>query len=334
MKILILGGTGILTTDISRYAVSKGYDVSIMNRGKRKYAIAQGVTFIEGDMRADSSQELRGKIGNTKYDVVFDALSFEPRHIEKKFQWVKGLCSQYIFVSSATVYKRNDENEIMSEKTPIGNEKWEYAYNKSLCELYIESHYRSFVDHYTIIRPYVTYNEARIPYALVPGENFWSILNRLDQGKPIVAWDGGMARCTITNAKDFAVAAVGLFKNENAYGQAFNIMSDDRMTWKDVIKAIVRANGTDTEIISIPTSFIVETLPEFKGILCGDKGTNMWFDNSKIKRVVPEFRTSILINEGLSESVKFLKKHVELHTIDEYEEERLDYLLKKYSGKE
>lgn len=330
LKVLILGGTGILTTDISRYAIGKGYDVSIMNRGKHQYAITQGATFIEGDVRIDSSEELRKKIGDAKYDVVIDALSFEPRHIEKKFQWIKGLCSQYIFVSSATVYKKVDDNEIMSEETPIGNEKWEYAYNKSLCEWYVESHYMSFVDHYTIIRPYVTYNEARIPYALVPGENFWSILNRLDQGKPIIAWDGGKARCTITNAKDFAVAAVGLFNREEAYEQVFNIMSDDRMTWLDVIKEIVRANGTDTDIISMPIEFIVETLPEFEGILCGDKGTNMWFDNSKIKRVVPEFRNSISLSEGLSESVKFLKNHTELHTIDEYEEKRLDYLLEKY----
>ena len=96
MKILILGGTGILTTDVCRYAISKGYDVSILNRGKRKYAISRGATLIEGDIRADSADELRTKIGSQGYDVVFDALSFEPRHIEKKFQWLKGLCDQYI----------------------------------------------------------------------------------------------------------------------------------------------------------------------------------------------------------------------------------------------
>ena len=333
MNILIIDGTGILSTDVCAESIKQGNSVYILNRGTRAYALNKDAVLIKGDVRKDSVQELRSKIGNNYYDVVIDFLTFNPEQMIKILESIKDFCSQYVFISSATAYQKTNEDEIITENTPIGNPNWDYAFQKSLCEKWLSENFSKYVKTWTVIRPYVTYNETRIPYAIVSDGFYWALVNRINIGKPVILWDSGKVKCTITNTKDFAVGVVGTFGNKNAYQEAFHVTSDERLTWKTVLDTVIAANGKEAEIIDMPTDVICSILPEFKGILYGDKGTNMLFDNSKIKNAVPDFKTNIYFKDGIKKTLNYLQQHKELQTINFVMEGRLDYLCEYYYKK-
>lgn len=333
MNILIIGGTGILSTDICAESLKRGYSVNILNRGQRSYALNEHANLIKCDIRTESVDEIRKKITQKYYNVVIDFLSYNPEQLNKTLECIKGFCDQYIFISSATAYLKSSEDEVITEKTPIGNKTWDYAYQKALSESYLKTDFEKYVKYWTIIRPYVTYNETRIPYAIVEDGYYWALINRINIGKPIILWDSGKSACTITNTKDFAVGVIGTFCNQKAYMEAFHITSDESLTWKKVLNFIIDSNGKKTEVIDLPTKDIIKILPEFRGILCGDKATNMLFDNTKIKSIVPEFKTTIFFKDGIKLTLNYLNKHQELQKISFVMEGRLDYLCHKYYKK-
>lgn len=332
MNVLMIGGTGILSTDVCAEAVRQGYNVYILNRGTRKYALNSDAELISADIRKESVQEIRNKISGRFYDIVIDFLSYEVKNVKKTLDYISGLCNQYIFISSATAYMKKDENQVIDESCPVGNPKWEYAYNKAMCEKYIEENYNKYCNTWTVIRPYVTYGDTRIPYAIIPYAN-WTLINRMLIGKPVVLWDGGKNKCTITHTKDFAVGVVGLFANEKAYANAFHVTSDFHMTWKDVIEDIKKSVSKNSIIVDIDTKYIISILPEYEGVLCGDKSTNMQFNNSKIKNAVPEFKSTIKFSDGIKDTIKYMESHLELQNIDYGWDGRIDYLLEKYYKK-
>lgn len=331
-KVLIIGGTGILSTDVCRQALKEGYEVFMFNRGTRSYNIESEAKLIICDVRKDSVKDIRKKIEGLYFDVVIDFLSMTVDHVQKSFKIIREKCDQYILISTATVYEKSSEDEIITEKTPIGNAKWDYSAKKVRCEKLVRSEYANYCKHYSIIRPYVTYSHTRIPYAIIPGQN-WTFINRIKLGKPVLIWNHGEAICTITNTKDFAVGVVGVFMNPKAYGESFHITSDFRMTWKEVLEDTIEAIGMKVAIADKTNNEIVEHLPEYAGVLYGDKGTNMMFDNSKIKATVPEFNCKIPYREGVKNTIEYYLNHKEIQIVDYDWEGRIDWYLANYCYK-
>ena len=183
---------------------------------------------------------------------------------------------------------------------------------------------------YTVVRPYVTYGRTRIPFAVIPGGANWTLANRIENGKPVVLWDDGRAICTLTHTKDFAVGMVGLWGNERAYGEAFHITSDFTQSWKEVVEKIMLAVGTNAPVVSMSSEYIAEKLPEYKGVLFGDKGTNMIFDNSKLRDVVPEFKSNIKFEDGIKDTIAYFRSEPQIRNIAYGWDARMDWLVAKY----
>lgn len=330
MKILFIGGTGILSTDIVKLCIKKGHEVYIINRGHNNKELEQNVKFIIVDI--NKSEEVKKKVSGMYFDVVIDFLSYTESQLRSKLQIFNNNCSQYIFISSATVYRKTKKGEKITETTEANNAEWEYSLDKIKCEETLRNNYKECEQKYTIIRPYVTYSEKRIPYAIIPFQN-WTLANRILNNKPIVLWDGGKATCTLTQTKDFAVGIVGLFLKEEAYGQAFHITSDNTLTWKEATQCIENALNKKAIIVEIPSEYIIEKMPEYKGVLRSDKGIDREFDNSKIKSVVPEFDAKIKFEDGIKETVEYYKNNLSKQTIDYLWDGRIDNLIKKYYKK-
>ncbi len=328
MKILIIGGTGILSKDVSKEAIKQGHEVYCINRGKHKELQNVESHVIYGDIR--NKKDIIHKVGNLYFDVVVDFLSYTQNDLKNTLDIFYKKCDHYIFISSATAYKKKSEDEIITEETELGNTRWKYAEDKVKCENFLREFSLNNKINYTIIRPYVTYGNTRIPYAVIPNHSPYSWLNRIYTGKPVVLWDGGKAKCTLTNTKDFAIGVVGLFKNEKAYGEAFHITTDEVLTWKIATDEIMKAVNHQYKLIDLPTQYIVSVLPEYRGILLGDKSTNMVFDNSKIKKVVPNYECKIKFSDGIKETIDFINNNQFLQTIDFKWDARLDRLIAKY----
>lgn len=327
MNVLLIGGTGILSTEICRIALERGLDVTTLNRGRRTEFINEKSTNIIADIRKENIECLRRKINIKNYDVVIDFISYTPEQLNKSIEMVGNNCKQFIFISSATVYNEVPGQHNYTEDDNIYNNEWDYCVNKTRCEELLKNGQWNF--EYSIVRPYITYGKTRIPFQIVPLK-YYSFLNRIKNEKNIIVSNKN-AICTLTNIQDFAIGVLGLFLNPAAYGEAVHVTSDFRYSWLQVAEIIGKKIGFSPQIIDIPISFLNNiSNPGFEvAELSGDKSRNMIFDNAKIKCLVPEFSGEISFEEGIGDSLKFYEETAH-QNIDYVWEGRIDRILCMY----
>lgn len=333
MKILFIGGTGRLSKDVAKLAADLGNEVYLLTRGSssRSIFIDDRYHMLSGDIR--EAEKVKEVLKEYHFDVVIDFLTYHCDQLHKTLEAIEGVYKQYIFISSATVYKRENYNELISEyKTPVGNDKWKYAQNKALCEKEIFRYFQDRAENYTIIRPGVTYGNTRIPYPIVPADSQkeYSFLYRVKTGAPIPVFDRGETEVTITNTKDFAKGVVGLMGNEKAYGEAFHITSDEEVTWESVLNCLESIMNTSINRMQLSQFAIYNAVPYYKEVLIGDKGNKTRYDNSKILSAVSGLTFDIPLKVGLEETVRFYETHKDHQIIDYYWMGCMDRLAKQY----
>lgn len=164
MKILIIGGTGVLSTDILKRSLECGYNISVLNRGSHNSLIPKEVVIYKANIR--NIDEVQAQIGNQKFDVIIDFLSFKVKDLENTFEFFKDKCTQYIFISSACAFRRNAEDGILVENSPKPNKNLPYSIDKYECENWLIHHAPKTNCKYTIVRPYITYGDTRIPFGI------------------------------------------------------------------------------------------------------------------------------------------------------------------------
>lgn len=327
MKVLMIGGSGIISSEIVYCLTQKGHDVYMLNRGKRKKLLDPHAHLIIGDVRSNSVDEIREKINKTHYDVVVDFISFTVDQLKKTLDYVDGLYKQFIFISSATVYDVTEK--VITENTELKNDQWKYASDKIVCERFLNEYFQDKNEYYTIVRPYVTYGKTRFPYAMLPVEQ-WSLANRLINGKPVVLWDDGSSVCTLTHSREFAIGFIGLMQNKNAVNESFHITSRFTYTWKEVIEIIGAAFNVDPIIVNIPKDFIKTYLPKYADEIYGDKGRTMIFDSRKIESIVPEFVCETDFVKGIAETIDFYKANPEQQIVNYGWDADMDWLIDVY----
>lgn len=329
MKVLIIGGSGILSTDFTKKILDAGDEAYVLNRGRRTHFIDERSKLITADIRNESIESLRNKIKNNTYDVVVDFLSYNTNQLKKTLNVIEKLYKQYIFISSATVYNKNSENDIITEAIPIGNKKWDYAYNKVLCEEFL----RNCDINYTIIRPYVTYSNSRIPFPIISDSYQFTLLARILQDKPVLLYENGNAICTLTNTVDFAEILYRILLNENSYGEAFHITGPFVQTWKDVYNEMCKLLNKAPNYVSVNIEDIEKYMPGFKYILLGDKGTNMQFDSSKVMSIIGDYEFQYDLTKGLRESIDFYLNNDYMQGLDYKWDGECDYVIYNKDGR-
>lgn len=329
-KILILGGSGILSLDVLNEGLRRSYDITCITRGIRDYRLPRGVNIIHGDVN-----KLDGVVDglDNNYDAIFDFLSFDVKGLKYKLDYLATKCKQYFFVSSSVAY--SFEDEVITENTKLGNEYWDYGSNKVKCEQFLRDNYKKYGIIFTIIRPYITYGKTRIPFGIIPvnGE-YWSLANRIINDKPILLWDNGKAKCTLTNTVDFAKAYIDLVNNPKAYNEAFHITSGEVLTWNEVLQYVGKELKKKPIVFSASTDDIIKVLPEYSGVLLGDKARDRIFDNSKIVDAAPDFRNFKPFAVGIAETIKNYESNPRERTIDYEWDGRIDWAINKLAKKQ
>jgi nucleoside-diphosphate-sugar epimerase len=330
MNVLLIGGTGVLSTDIMNLCINKNLNVYVLIRGNQKNLLNRKANLIQADI-SDSSV-IKKKIKNLYFDVVIDFISYNKKQLENSLSIFKNKCNQFIFISSVAVYNRSIVNRSLTEdNSPMSNPIWDYSVNKVICERYLIEKCAEYAINYTIVRPSITYGNTRIPYGLVPAYGFhWTLIARIQNNKPIITWDGGTTVCTITHTLDFAKGVVGLLNNPEAYNEAFHIVGNGRYTWNEVLNTIAEIIGKEIIVADIPSDYISAKIPSIKGILLGDRAVNAKYDNSKIKIVVPEFFSDIDLRAGISQTIAFYKENNYLQGIDYKWDAEMDRLIYGY----
>lgn len=331
MKILLVGGTGVLSSEVLARSIEKEYDVYVLNRGKRKNIYSEFITTIKGDMR--KPKEISMAIKDHYFDVVVDFVCYTEDDIKRSLSIFKLKCKQYIFISSAAVYDVENGETFLRENSPLGSQTWQYSVDKVKCENIVTDFCKENNVNYTIIRPGVTYGNTRIPYGIMPPHGLhWTVVSRIINNKPIILWDGGKNFSTITHVKDFAVGAVGIFGNKNAYGEAYNIVSDERFQWVEVLDTLEKVLGKKILRCNVDKNFLSKMIPRKKGEILIGRSIDFVIDNSKIKKLVPEFTQSISLYDGINDVIHHYRKNNYVNGIDFKFDGQMDRVVNKYQN--
>ena len=294
MKVLFIGGSGIISSACSELAAERGIDLYLLNRGQSSRAVPESAHLLQGDVRDQAS--LLEALGDHTFDAVVNWVAFTPEHIETDLEVFSGRTRQYIFISSASAYQTPPASLPIVESTPLHNPFWQYSRDKIACEERLIRAYREDGFPMTIVRPSHTYDET-----LLPMDGGYTVVNRMRQGKPVIVHGDGTSLWVLTHHRDFALAFVGLLGNPRALGDVFHITSDEWLSWNQIFETVARAAGTTAQLLHVPSELIAAFDPGWGAGLLGDKAHSMIFDNSKIKRTVPEYMATIPFARGAEE---------------------------------
>ena len=323
MKVLFIGGTGIISSACTALAIDKGIDLYLLNRGKTNRPIPKSVNIIHGDIRDINS--VRKAIGNLVFDVVVNWIAFTPNHIETDLKLFKNITKQYIFISSASVYQTPPLSLPITESTPLYNPVWKYSQEKIACEDRLIRAYRADGFPVTIVRPSHTYDQTLLPF-----DGGYTVVNRMLQGKKVIVHGDGTSLWVLTNHKDFAKGFIGLLGNTHAIGESVHITSDELLTWNQIYNITANAAGTIANIIHVPSKVISNFNKEWGDSLLGDKAHSMIFDNTKIKRLVPEFKAVIPFSLGIQDILNWYNSNPSRQVVDIELDKQMDKILENF----
>jgi nucleoside-diphosphate-sugar epimerase len=316
MKILFIGGTGTISTAISKQLITQGHELYLLNRGQRNNVLPEGAIPLLADINDEA--KVAGLIKDLNFDCVADFIAFVPEQLQRDYRLFKGKTKQFIFISSASAYQKPLSDYRVSEATPLANPYWQYSRDKIACEDYLIKLYREEGFPVTIVRPSHTYDERSVPVGTHGNIGSWQVLKRMLEGKPIIIHGDGTSLWTMTHNSDFAKGFVGLIGNIHAIGEAVQITSDETLTWNQVYQSIADVLQVPLKAVHVASEFLAAASPyDFHGGLLGDKAVSVTFDNAKLKRLVPGFVATKRFDQGIKETIDNILNHPELQRIDE-----------------
>ncbi|HHT96776.1 MAG TPA: SDR family oxidoreductase [Clostridiales bacterium] len=315
MKILFIGGTGTISTAISKQLIDQGHELYLLNRGNRNISLPEGYIEIRCDV--NDEEVVAEKIKDLDFDVVADFIAFVPEQLERDYRLFKNKTKQFVFISSASAYQKPLADYRVNEGTPLANPYWQYSRDKIACEDYLMKLYRDEGFPITIVRPSHTYDERSVPLGVHGPNGSWSVLKRMLEGKPAIIHGDGTSLWTLTHSSDFAKGFIGLLGNIHAIGEAVQITSDETVTWNQIYQTIADGLGVELNAVHFSSEFLASCSDyDLKGGLIGDKASSVAFDNTKLKRLVPEFVAKIRMDQGIKETVKYILAHPECQKED------------------
>jgi nucleoside-diphosphate-sugar epimerase len=323
MKVLFIGGTGIISSACSPYAISQGIELFLLNRGQSLRGAPEGAKLLHGDIR--DPQSVKDAIGDLKFDAVVDWIAFTPEHIEIDLDLFRGRTNQLVFISSASAYQSPPSTLPVVESTVLDNPYWGYSRNKIACEERLVRAYREEKYPITIVRPSHTYDKTLLPF-----EGGFTAFHRLLNNKPVVVHGDGTSLWVLTHHVDFARAFVPLLGNSHAIGEAYHITSDEWLTWNQIFDIVAEAAGVKAVKVHVASDAMVKLRPNLEGGLTGDKSNSMIFDNSKIKRLAGGWEAKIPFSQGAREIVEYYLADLSHGKFDESWDQFEEELISKF----
>jgi nucleoside-diphosphate-sugar epimerase len=330
MKILFIGGTGIISSACADLAIARGHELFVLNRSmSRKIPVPEGATLLQGDVYNEEAR-LATVLAHHHFDAVVDYIAFTANDIERDLRLFRGKTDQFVFISSASAYQKPVQNYLITEETPLENPYWQYSRNKIASENRLMEAYQKEGFPVTIIRPSHTYGPTEIPFGVTSWRHPWTVVDRMKRGQKVIVPGDGTSLWVLTWNADFAKGLIGLLGNEQAIGEAFQITSDEVLSWDQIHLEVYQALGLEPNLIHIPSDLLALYDSEALGSLIGDKANSVVFDNSKIKRLVPDYACEVPWAEGVRRSLAWFDSHPEFQTIDHEMNALWDRIISSY----
>jgi nucleoside-diphosphate-sugar epimerase len=324
LRVLFIGGSGIISSACSALAVERGIDLYVLNRGSNTgRPLPAQATVLKGDIRDPASVE--AALGGRDFDAVVDWVAFTPEHVQSDIDLFRGRTRQYVFISSASAYQTPPARVPVVESTPLANPFWQYSRDKIACEDLLVAAYRSEGFPATIVRPSHTYDRTSVPFG-----GGWTALARMREGKEVVVHGDGTSLWTLTHHTDFARGFVPLLGHPRTLGEAFHITSDDVLTWNQIAESLAAAAGVKARLVHVPSDVIAAADPAWGAGLLGDKAHSMVFDNAKLRSVVPGYVATVPFEQGARDIVAWHDEDPARQRVDARLDTLMDRLVETY----
>ena len=315
MKILLIGGTGTISTAISQRLADLNHELYLLNRGNLNETLPSHIQFIKADI--NNEKEAEEKLSGMEFDAVCDFIGFVKPQLERDYRLFNGKTRQFVYISSASAYNKPPRDYVINEGTSLANPYWEYSRNKIECEEYLMKMYRENGFPVTIVRPSHTYCEKSVPLGVHGKNGSWQVIKRMLEGKPVIIHGDGTSLWIMTDSRDFAKGFIGLLGNPHTIGEAFQITSDETLTWNQIYKTIADCLKVKFKPYYVSSAFLAAVSDyDFEGSLTGDKSNSVVFDNTKLKKAVPDFAPSIRFEEGVGRTLEYVLSHKECQVED------------------
>ncbi|MBR6238269.1 MAG: SDR family oxidoreductase [Lachnospiraceae bacterium] len=311
-RALFIGGTGTISTAVVKRLVNElNWEVWVLNRGNRSGVLPEGVKQIVADINDEKA--VLDKIGDITFDAVCEFIGFTVDQVKRDVRLFEGKTKQYIYISSASAYHKPAARYTITEGTALANPYWQYSRDKIECEEYLMQKYREDGFPVTIVRPSHTYDERNVPLGVHGKNGFYQVIKRMQEGKPVIIQGDGSSLWTLTWNADFAIGFTGLMGNRAAIGEAFQITSDETLTWDQIYQTIADALGVKLNAYHVATDYLIAVGDkygyDFTGSLKGDKSVSVVFDNTKLKRAVPDMATNVRFDMGVRIALDYILSH-------------------------
>jgi nucleoside-diphosphate-sugar epimerase len=327
-SVLFLGGTGIISSACTQRAVELGMEVFLLNRGRStSRPVPDDCQILVGDLSDVNS--VREAVGAREFDVVADFRAFTPSDVQSRLDVFGGRMGQYVFISSASAYQTPPGRLPVVESTPLRNPFWQYSRDKIACEDLLVRAYREDGLPATIVRPSHTYDKTLLPF-----DGGWTVVDRMRRDVPVVVHGDGTSLWTLTHSTDFARAFVGLLGHPAAIGDSFHITSDEWLPWNEIFTIVGDAAGVAPRLVHVPSEVIAVADPEWGAGLLGDKAHSMIFDNSKVRRLVPDYIAVVGFHQGAREIMDWYDADPSRQVIDSAIDATMDQLVAAHRGTE
>lgn len=321
-KALFIGGTGTISTAIVKRLVNDlDWEVWVLNRGNRNQVLPAEVVSVVCDI--NDEEKVLQKLGDTTFDCVCEFIGFTLQQVERDYRLFSGKTRQYLYISSASAYHKPASGYVITEGTVLSNPYWQYSRDKIECEEFLMKKYREEGFPVTIVRPSHTYDERNIPLGVHGKKGYWQVIKRMLEGKPVIIQGDGSSLWTVTWNADFAIGYTGLMGNRHAIGEAFQITSDETLSWDQIYQTVADALGVTLHAYHVSTDFLCAVGDplgfDYTGSLLGDKSVSVVFDNRKLKRVVPDMATNVRFDMGVKIALDYVLSHPEECQIEDPE---------------
>lgn len=331
MKVLVVGGTGVISRAIVKELLKNDHQVAIFNRGSRSLYSNGDVEQITGDRKNYSEFEERMK--KRKFDVVIDMISFNEEDAKSTIRAFENNVEHIIVTSSTAAYKKPSKSvpirEDLEELEYEANFK--YGFLKAEMERYLQEEIEDRNLKITIVRPSLTYGIGAENIGIL--RQNYGIVDRIRKGKPLVMFGDGTTPWNFTFAPDLAKGYAGLVGNKKSYGEAYHITSEENHIWEDLYLEFGKILSIEPKIVHIPSELLYRAAPNLCNHLYFEKTYCGIFDNHKIKRDVPGFKAEISLNKGLTEIINWFERDARnIDTEKDALEDKLVNLHSKWSS--
>jgi len=330
MKVLFIGGTGLISTAVSKLAIEKGIELWVLNRGKSNYDLPLSINQVTLDI--NDKENVKEFLKNHYFDSVVDWIAFNLDDVKRDYELFKGYTNQYVFISSTSAYiKPITKLPITEDEVILDNKYWDYSKNKQICEEYLLLlNDKDF--NVTIIRPTYTYNDRSVIAQLNSWEYPYTLIDRMKKGKPVIILNEGKELWTLTYNMDFAYGFLDILGNKETYNDFYHLTSDKVYTWLEIHQILEKALNVKVEVLFVPMDDVIENYKEIEGNLKGDKGHSLVFDNSKIKKVAPNYKSETNYEDVINKIVSFYENNKEFQVVDQEFDKKYDELVKLFKN--